>query len=124
MLTPQNTIFVANLPFSVDDEQLAAVFTNLSIKVKSAKVVVGIRRNRAGRPFRASRGFGFVEIEDPSQQKEAVEKVEGSLIGDRQISAKIANELKPIEQAEMVASAKAAEAVAGTEGASAEQASA
>lgn len=36
-------------------------------------------------------------MEDPAQQQEAVDKVEGSLIGDRKISAKIANEMKPIE---------------------------
>ncbi|KAK8869547.1 hypothetical protein IAR55_000114 [Kwoniella newhampshirensis] len=94
----KNTIFVANLPFNVDDEGLAAIFTNLSINVKSAKVVKGIRRARPGsRPFRASKGFGFVELENESQQTEAVEKVEGTLVGDRNITAKIAKEMKPIE---------------------------
>ena len=107
-LMSQNTIFVANLPFNVDDAALAAIFTNLSIRVKSAKVVQGLRRSKGGRPFRSSRGFGFVEVEDPAQQKEAVEKVEGSLIDDRTISAKIANEMKPVETAE-VAEAEAGE---------------
>lgn len=97
----QSTIFVANLPFNLDDEALAAIFTNLSIRVKSAKVIRGLRKGRGGRPFRASKGFGFVEVEDPTQQKEAVDKVEGSLIGDRKISAKIANEMKPIEAEEV-----------------------
>jgi RNA recognition motif-containing protein len=91
------------LPFDVDDEGLASIFTNLSIRVKSAKVVVGVRRDRDGKTFRASRGFGFVEVEDPAQQKEAVEKVEGSLISDRKLSAKIANEMKPVEQEEVAA---------------------
>ncbi|ORX33852.1 hypothetical protein BD324DRAFT_638880 [Kockovaella imperatae] len=100
-----NTIFVANLPFSVDDEALSAIFTNLSIRVKSAKVVRGSRRGRGGRPYSASRGFGFVEVEDPAQQAEAVEKAEGSLVGDRKISAKIAREMKPIEM-EQVAEAQ------------------
>ncbi|ORY30004.1 hypothetical protein BCR39DRAFT_558827 [Naematelia encephala] len=93
----ESTVFVANLPFDVDDDALAAIFTNLSIRVKSAKVIRGLRSGRGGRRFYASRGFGFVEIEDAAQQKEAVEKVEGSLIGDRTISAKIAQEMKPIE---------------------------
>ena len=92
---------MANLPFSVNDDALAAIFTNLSIRIKSAKVVRGIRMGRGGRSFRASRGFGFVEVEDSAQQKEAVEKVEGSLIGDRTISAKIANEVKPVELEEL-----------------------
>ncbi|WWC69180.1 uncharacterized protein I206_103116 [Kwoniella pini CBS 10737] len=102
----KNTIFVANLPFSVTDESLATIFTNLSIKVKSAKVVKGIRKPRAGaartfKPFRASKGFGFVEIENESEQNEAVEKVDGTLIEDRKITAKIAKEMKPVEQEEV-----------------------
>ena len=64
------------------------------------------RRGRGGKAFRASRGFGFVEVEDPAQQAEAVEKAEGSLIGDRKISAKVAQEMKPIE-GEEVAEAQA-----------------
>ncbi|WWC60826.1 uncharacterized protein I303_103402 [Kwoniella dejecticola CBS 10117] len=107
----KNTIFVANLPFSVNDESLATIFTNLSIKVKSAKVVQGIRKPRAGaartfKPFRASKGFGFVELENEAEQNEAVEKVDGTLIEDRKITAKIAKEMKPIEQ-EQVADAQA-----------------
>lgn len=95
-------IFVANLPFNVDDDALSALFTNLSINVKSAKVATRLTRpkNKDEPRVRRSRGYGFVEVEDPAQQQEAVEKVEGSLIGDRKISAKIANEMKPIEKAE------------------------
>jgi RNA recognition motif-containing protein len=99
MTDVQNTIFVGNLPFTVDDEALAEIFTNLSIKVKSAKVITGVRRPRdETRPFRGSKGFGFVEVEDPAQQQEAVDKVAGTLVGDREISAKIANEMRPIEK--------------------------
>lgn len=96
-------IFVANLPFSVDDAALSAIFTNLSINVKSAKVATRLapRKNKEEARTRRSRGYGFVEVEDPSQQKEAVEKVEGSLVGDRKISAKIANEMRPIEKEEV-----------------------
>ncbi|RXK36870.1 hypothetical protein M231_05844 [Tremella mesenterica] len=104
------TIFVANLPFNVDDAALAAIFTNLSIRVKSAKVVRG-RRNPLGRKsFFASKGFGFVEVEDHAQQQEAVDKVEGCMIGERKISAKIANQMKPVEE-EQVAEAEAEAAV-------------
>lgn len=107
----QTTIFVNNLPFNVDDDALAEIFTNLSIKVKSAKVVTSFRRPRGdGKAFRGSRGFGFVEVEDPAQQQEAVDKVEGSLIGDRKIGAKIANEMKPIEQEAAEAEADVAQA--------------
>ena len=102
-------MFVGNLPFTVDDEALAEIFTNLSIKVKSAKVITGVRRPRdADKTFRGSKGFGFVEVEDPAQQQEAVDKVAGTLIGERTISAKIANEMRPVE-------VQAVEAVADAE---------
>jgi RNA recognition motif-containing protein len=95
----QTTIFVGNLPFTVDDEALAEIFTNLSIKVKSAKVIMGTRKPRdADKTFKGSKGFGFVEVEDPAQQQEAVDKVAGTLIGDRAISAKVANEMRPVEE--------------------------
>jgi hypothetical protein len=97
----QTTIFVGNLPFTVDDEALAEIFTNLSIKVKSAKVITSTRRSRDGdetKVTKGSKGFGFVEVEDPAQQQEAVDKVAGTLIGDRTISAKIANEMRPVEE--------------------------
>ncbi len=77
---------------------MASLFTDLSIKVKSAHVVKGLRKGGPGRkPFKASKGFGFVEVEDPAQQQEAVDKAEGTLIGDRKITAKVANEMRPIE---------------------------
>lgn len=97
----KSTVFVGNLPFSIDDEALAEIFTNLSIKVKSAKVITSTRRSRDGdetKVTKGSKGFGFVEVEDPAQQQEAVDKVAGTLIGDRTISAKIANEMRPVEE--------------------------
>lgn len=56
----KTTCFVANLPFSLDDEKFAAVFQGY--KIKSAKVVV---RRGTGR----SKGFGFVELEDEEEQQ-------------------------------------------------------
>ncbi|KAL1411017.1 hypothetical protein Q8F55_001962 [Vanrija albida] len=96
----KDTVFVANLPFSVDDAGLTELFTKLSIKVKSANVIRGLRRLPGRRPFHGSKGFGFVELEDPTQQQEAVDKINGSSVGDRKVTAKIAQEMKPIELAE------------------------
>lgn len=103
----KSTIFVANLPFNIDDDALSSIFTNLSINVKSAKVVRGLRKGRPGsRPFHASKGFGFVEVEDPAQQEEAVKKVDGALVGDRNISARVAHEMKPAEKEEVAEAAQ------------------
>lgn len=96
----------------MNDSALAEVFTNLSIQVKSAKIVRGMRQTKTGRPFRASRGFGFVELENPAQQQEAVDKVSGSKIGDREISARVAKEVKEadIQESEAQVAPAAAEA--------------
>ncbi|BEJ04934.1 hypothetical protein CcaverHIS641_0207510 [Cutaneotrichosporon cavernicola] len=102
-----NTVFVANLPFTIDDEGLSAIFTNLSIKVKSAHVIKGIRKLPGHRAFRGSKGFGFVVLEDETQQVPAVEKINGLEVQDRKITAKVAQEMKPIEELEAKAGAKA-----------------
>ncbi|TYJ58079.1 hypothetical protein B9479_001175 [Cryptococcus floricola] len=100
-----STIFVANLPFSVDDAALTAIFTNLSIQVKRASVVTRtVRRGNTRKSV--SKGFSFVELEDPKQQEEAVQKVNGTLIEGRNITAKIA---KLMKEKEGVAEAAAAE---------------
>jgi len=57
----QTTIFVANLPFDVDDEQLITLFEKCGA-IKTAHVV----KNRG-----KSKGYGFVEFEDNEGQKSA-----------------------------------------------------
>jgi len=59
----KTTIFVANLPFSLDDEGLKAVFKDYQLK--SAKVIL---RRASGR----SKGFGFVELEDETEQQKVL----------------------------------------------------
>lgn len=59
----KTTIFVANLPFSLDDEGLKAVFKDF--KVKTAKVIL---RRASGR----SKGFGFVDLEDEAEQQKVL----------------------------------------------------
>jgi len=59
----KTTIFVANLPFSLDDEGLKAVFKDY--KVKTAKVIL---RRASGR----SKGFGFVELDDEAEQQKVL----------------------------------------------------
>jgi RNA recognition motif-containing protein len=63
----KTTLFVANLPFSIDDDALKGIFEGPGFV--SARVV----RTRNGR----SRGYGFVEFESEEQQQKALADKQG-----------------------------------------------
>lgn len=82
----KTTLFVANLPFTVDDASLSAIFADVGFTVNSARVV----RRRWGNP-RRSKGYGFVDVGDEEQQAKAIAALQGKeLEGGRQIAVKIA----------------------------------
>lgn len=76
----KTTLFVANLPFSVDDAGLKQIFEGFP--VKSAHVV--IKRN--GR----SKGFGFVELENEDAQVKARDAIDQKVVSERPLIVKIA----------------------------------
>ncbi|KAI8594257.1 RNA-binding region RNP-1, partial [Dissophora ornata] len=77
----KNTVFVANLPFSMDDEGLNELFA--AFKVVSAHVV---RHRDSGR----SKGFGFVELEDENEQQNVLEQMRNVESDGRELVIKIA----------------------------------
>ena len=77
-------IYVGQLPFSTVDEELETVFAEYG-DVASARV---IRDHETGR----SRGFGFVEMEDATQGEAAIEALNGTDLGGRQI---VVNQARP-----------------------------
>jgi RNA recognition motif-containing protein len=81
----KTTLFVANLPFSVTDAQLLAVFAGT--KAKAAHVAL----TRNGRP----RGYGFVEFDSEADQQEALKSHQGKAIdgtnGSRNLSLTISH---------------------------------
>jgi RNA recognition motif-containing protein len=79
--TPSTTtLFVANLPFSVDDAGLTDVFKGFNIK--KAHVV----RKRNSR----SKGFGFVEFNSQEDQQKALAAVDKKKVNDRELIVKVA----------------------------------
>lgn len=79
--TPSNTtLFVTNLPFSVDDAGLTKLFSEYG--VKSAHVV----RKRNDR----SKGFGFVEFNSQEDQQKALTAVDKLKVEGREIVVKVA----------------------------------
>lgn len=78
----ENSLFVANLPFSVTSESFGKLLTDKGLKFKRAHVVV--KRNLK------SKGFGFVEFESQEDQKKALDSLTGHKIEDRELAPKIA----------------------------------
>lgn len=72
-------IYVSNLAFNIQDEDLKNLFTPYGV-VTSAKV---INDRETGR----SKGFGFVEMEDDNAAREAIQELDQSSIDGRQIKA-------------------------------------
>lgn len=77
-----STLFVANLPFSVTDEQLKAEFSTGGFNVKAAHVVSRV----TGR----SKGYGFVEYETKADQARALTEFEHKAMDGRELIVKIA----------------------------------
>jgi len=78
---------VGSLPWAVNDEGLKEAFTPYG-NVVSATVV---KDRRSGR----SKGFGFVEFENDSEAKAAIEALNGKELQGRNI---VVNEAKPKEK--------------------------
>lgn len=79
-------LFVGNLPFSVDDDELRSVFGNYG-EVTDAKVITDRDSNR-------SRGFGFVEMPNSNEAQDAIEALDGNDLHGRSLNV---NEAKPRE---------------------------
>lgn len=85
-------VFVANLAFATTDDSLKAAFSDY--KVKSAHVV---KRRNGDR----SKGFGFVDFEDASEQQRAIASAQGKQIDGRDVTLQVAVQNdKPDEQVE------------------------
>jgi len=79
-------IFVGSLPFSIDESSLREVFEAYG-EVASVKIITDKFSGR-------SRGFGFVEMSDDDDAKKAIEELNGTEIGGRQIVVNKSEEKK------------------------------
>lgn len=77
-------LYVGNLPFSAGQQELMDLFSQYG-EVASASVVMDRETGR-------SRGFGFVEMNDDSEARAAIEGASGATLDGRQI---VVNEAKP-----------------------------
>ncbi len=77
-------IYVGSLPYQTSDQDLADLFGQVG-EVVSATV---IRDRDSGR----SKGFGFVEMSNDQQAQQAIQQLNGSMLGGRSIVVNEARE--------------------------------
>ena len=80
-------IYVSNLSFNVQDEDLLGFFTEYG-EVSSAKVITDKATGR-------SKGFGFVEMSDDTAAAKAIAELDGSVADNRTIKV---TEARPREE--------------------------
>ena len=78
---PSNTtLFIANLPFQFQDEDLKKMFVDF--KLSGAHVV--------RKPNGNSRGYGFVDFDTEAEQQKALAAMDKKVVLEREISVKVA----------------------------------
>lgn len=80
-------LYVGNLPYSVNDEGLSAMFAEFG-EIKEAKV---ISDKFSGR----SKGFGFVTFANEADAAKAVEAMNGKEVEGRALTVNIARPMQP-----------------------------
>lgn len=83
---PLKKLYVGNLPYSVNDTQLADLFSSYGT-VTSAVVIMDRATGR-------SKGFGFVEFEDDAAAMAAIDAMNGQEVEGRELKV---NEARPRE---------------------------
>jgi RNA recognition motif-containing protein len=77
-------IYVGNLPYTVDNDQLAWLFRAFGDVVEATVVI--------DRGTGQSKGFGFVEMADAEAARKAIDGLNGTMVGNRTIRV---NEAQP-----------------------------
>jgi RNA recognition motif-containing protein len=79
-------LYVGNLPYSVTEEELRALFEQVGV-VADAAVITDRETGR-------SKGFGFVEMDTPEEASKAISQFNGHTLNNRQIQV---SEARPRE---------------------------
>ncbi len=68
-------IYVGNLPYSIDRDQLREIFAQFG-EVRAARIVIDRESGK-------SKGYGFVDMDNDAEANEAIAKLNGTEIGGR-----------------------------------------
>lgn len=86
----KNKLYVGNLPYTMDDEGLSKLFSEVDgVEVTEAKVILDKMSEE-----RRSRGFGFVTVADDAMSETAIKELNGKDIDGRQIFVNVARPQK------------------------------
>ena len=77
------TLYVGNIPYSMKEEDIEAVFKEFG-NVVSVKIIMD-------RATRRSKGYGFVEMEDEVQAEAAMKELDGKDFRGRNLRVSKAN---------------------------------
>ena len=80
-------LFVAGLPYDLDDEELIEIFEKFGT-ITSAKVAIDKETGK-------SRGFAFVDMANDDEAKEAIEHLNDISLGKKPLVVKAADERGP-----------------------------
>jgi cold-inducible RNA-binding protein len=80
-------VFIAGLPLEVDEAELTAVFGDFG-PVKSLRII-------KDRETKESKGFGFVEMVNETEAKEAIRCMNGASYYGRRITVNVAEDKGP-----------------------------
>lgn len=82
-LTDMN-IYVGNLDYKVNEDDLKGIFEEFGT-VSSAKIIIDKYNGR-------SKGFGFIEMDNETEAKKAIDELHGATLENREM---VVNEAKP-----------------------------
>lgn len=77
-------IFVGNLPFTTSSPELEELFTQYG-SVSRAQVITDRDTGR-------SRGFGFVEMDSEEEAQKAIQNLDGTDFGGRELTVNVARD--------------------------------
>jgi cold-inducible RNA-binding protein len=80
-------LYVGNLPYDLPEDELRNIFSAAG-QVASVRLITD---RETGRP----KGFGFVEMSSEAEAQDAIQKLNGSTVGNRKI---VVSEARPMEK--------------------------
>ena len=80
-----NTLYVGNLPYSVNDDALYDMFEKSGVCINHCRVITD-------RETKRSKGFGFVELKTQQEAEQAMKALDGQEFGGRRLKVSMAVE--------------------------------